>query len=344
MVTEQGATSARLKRVPKGAILLAMYGATVGRLGVLGIEATTNQAICHIVPDDTRVDRGYLYHAIAAQVPHLISKGVGGAQPNISQGTVRSLRIPLPSLPEQRRIAALLDKADALIAKRQRAIAMLDELAQAVFLEMFGDPVTNEKGWEAVALHDVCTIAGQYGANVSAEPYDAEKPRYVRITDVDENGRLNGDTKSPAGAAANWTKYILSPGDFLFARSGATVGKTYMHHEDAPAAVFAGYMIRFRLDPERCLPSFLFQLTKTRFYRDWVSTRSRTVAQPNINAKQYGTELIFPLPPVEIQRVFEGRIRAFEATRRRMISEAGTVLSVTLRARCFPEHQTSEVA
>lgn len=146
-VTEAALKETSLKLIPAGAILLAMYGATVGRLGVLGVEATSNQAVCHIIPDPDLADSRFLFRSLSNQVPNLIAKGVGGAQPNISQGIIKDLVLHLPPLPEQKRIADILDHADALRAKRRAALAELDTLPQSLFLEMFGDPVTNPKGW-----------------------------------------------------------------------------------------------------------------------------------------------------------------------------------------------------
>ena len=153
-VTDAALKESSIKLVPAGAILLAMYGATVGRLGILGIEATTNQAVCHIVPDPKLAATRYVYHALSSQVPNLIFMGVGGAQPNINQGIIKSLAIPLPPLLEQRRIAAILDQADALRAKRREALAQLDSLTQSIFIEMFGDPVSNPRGWKQESLEN----------------------------------------------------------------------------------------------------------------------------------------------------------------------------------------------
>src|SRR5690606_33408705 len=110
-ITDEALAETAAKLVPAGALLVAMYGATVGRVGRLGMDAATNQAICHIVPDSKRVDDTYLFHALQAKVPEWIGKRVGGAQPNISQGIIRETKVRLPPLPEQKRIAAILDKA-----------------------------------------------------------------------------------------------------------------------------------------------------------------------------------------------------------------------------------------
>ena len=138
-VTEAAIQETSLKVVPSGALLVAMYGATVGRVGRLGIDATTNQAVCHIVPDRSVADAQYMFHALCAKASELVAKGVGGAQPNISQGTIKDTEIYLPPLEEQKRIAAILDQADELRRKRHRALDRLNQLGQAIFIEMFGD-------------------------------------------------------------------------------------------------------------------------------------------------------------------------------------------------------------
>ena len=104
-ITEAALRETSVKLVPKDALLLALYGATVGRLGILGIRATTNQAVCHIIPNSLRADFRYMFHSLSNQVSYLVGRGVGGAQPNISQGIIKSLAIPLPPLDLQYRFA-----------------------------------------------------------------------------------------------------------------------------------------------------------------------------------------------------------------------------------------------
>lgn len=154
-ITQLALDETNVKMVSAGSILIAMYGATVGRLGILGINATTNQAVCHIIPDSKISETRYLFHALRSMVPSIIARGVGGAQPNISQSIIRDLKIPLPPLPEQRRIAEILDKAEELRAKRRAALAHLDSLTQSIFIDMFGDPITNPKGWPKKKLGEI---------------------------------------------------------------------------------------------------------------------------------------------------------------------------------------------
>lgn len=155
-ITALGLKESAAKLLPRDTLLVALYGATVGRIGVLGIEAATNQAVCHIIPDQQRANRQYLFYALQAQVPDWLSKRVGGGQPNISQGIIRETLIPLPSLDEQKRIAYLLSKVEGLIAQRKQHLQQLDDLLKSVFLDMFGDPLRNEKGWDVATLDDFC--------------------------------------------------------------------------------------------------------------------------------------------------------------------------------------------
>lgn len=169
-ITDAALAQTSVKLIKPGAVLVAMYGATVGRIAILGIEAASNQAVCHIIPDESTADEKYLFYALLTKVPQWLEQRVGGAQPNISQQIIRNTQIPLPPLEEQRRIAAILDKADDIRRKRKRAIALTEELLRSTFLDMFGDPVTNPKGWPYCNLSELLSIvSGQI--NPQADPY-----------------------------------------------------------------------------------------------------------------------------------------------------------------------------
>ncbi|MFV0633987.1 restriction endonuclease subunit S [Demequina sp.] len=254
------------------------------------------------------------------------------AIPGLNRDDVYRLAIDVPSLSEQQRIAAILDKADALRAKRRQVLAHLDDLAQAIFHDMFG-----RQDWPTTSLEAVCIVAGEYGAGVPGTEPDAALPRYLRITDIAENGRLNDDVRAPGGEPRQWAQYRLEDGDVLFARSGATVGKTYRYRSADGPAVFAGYLIRFRPDPELIDPDFLFGFTRTSAYSSWVSARQKVVAQPNINAKQYGRELQVPLPPLDRQREFARRTVELHRRRDQVMTavERDDELFTSLQARAF---------
>jgi type I restriction enzyme S subunit len=218
--------------------------------------------------------------------------------------------VPLPPLHIQEHIADTLDKADALCRKDQEMLQKYDELAQSIFYDMFGDPVRNDKGWQLHTLEDISEGKGQYGSGASAIEYDPQKYRYVRITDITERGKLN---ERPVSASENNDDYLLHDGDLLFARTGATVGKTYMYHRDDGPCIYAGYLIRFKINKVIALPEYVFYFCKTEYYRNWVASKQNVVAQPNINAQQYGKELLIPIPPVPFQQKFLSRLKSCNA-------------------------------
>ena len=128
-ITETALKETSVKLVPKDALLLALYGATVGRLGILGTQATTNQAVCHIIPNSLRADLRYMFHSLSNQVSYLlVGRGVGGAQPNISQGIIKSLAIPLPPLNLQHRYAAIVKSVEQQKASQRAHLDELDTL------------------------------------------------------------------------------------------------------------------------------------------------------------------------------------------------------------------------
>jgi len=301
--------------------------------------ATASTGFCVLRPKADLLDGDFLFQWVKSPnfVSEMVRRATGASYPAVSDRIVCDSRMPLPPLPVQRRIASILDKADVLRAMRRAALARLDSLTQSIFLDMFGDPATNPKGWPVAPLAEVCSVNGEYGAGVASRPYESSLPRYVRITDIADRGQLTSDAVSPAGQPTEWESYSLAPGDVLFARSGATVGKTYLHHESNGQCVFAGYLIRFRTRPDRLLPEFLFHFTRTAAYRRWVDVRQRVVAQPNINAHQYGYELCVPCPPVELQERLTERLRSvglIEAKQSAAIAEADALLS-SLQQRAF---------
>lgn len=154
--------------------------------------------------------------------------------------------------------------------------------------------------WSVSSLGEVSLGKGEYGANVSKAEFNPKLPRYIRITDISDQGSLIPTSLVSISheAAAG---YLLSEGDLLFARSGATVGKSLLYQSDYGTCAFAGYLIRFRLNPSKIEPYFARNIVQSSDYWDWVATVQRAQAQPNINAQEYAT-LPLMLPPLDEQR------------------------------------------
>lgn len=139
-ITEEAIKKSSAKVFPKGSLLIALYGATIGKLAFLGVDAASNQAVCGIYENDS-VDLKYLYNFLLFKRPELIQQGIGGAQPNISQTILKSLDLPLPPLPEQRAIVkkleSLFSSLDAGVADLKKAQQQLKIYRQAVLKKAF---------------------------------------------------------------------------------------------------------------------------------------------------------------------------------------------------------------
>jgi type I restriction enzyme S subunit len=316
-ITEEALKKSSAKIVPKGAILLAMYGATVGRLAILGVDAATNQAVCNIRPDPSKADAKYVYRALEAIVPQLISQATGGAQPNISQEKVRKTPIPLPPLDEQKRIAAILDKADALRAKRRQAIALLESLTQSIFLEMFGDPITNPKGWGLCRIEDFLESAN-YGSSGKAGPIG----RYpiLRMGNVTFDGRIDTtDLKYIDLSEHEVPKYTVRKGDLLFNRTNSAdlVGKTAIFDLDDKYA-FAGYLVRARTN-ERATPEYISAYLNSPYGKGLLRGMAKSiVGMANINAKEM-QKISIPAPPKTLQDQFSVKLKRVAEMRHRIL-------------------------
>ena len=140
----------------------------------------------------------------------------------------------------------------------------------------------------------------QYGANeIGIERTSLKQPRSIRITDINEFGELENDFGKTANVIVE--RFILEPNDLLLARSGNTVGKSYLHKNVGYDCFFAGYMIRFKINTALVLPQYIFVYTQTDFYKKWVKAIQRSTGQPNINAEEY-RNLEIPLPNIEFQK------------------------------------------
>lgn len=176
-----------------------------------------------------------------------------------------------------------------------------------------------------VRLKDLLLCKPQYGAAESGiTRTDIKSPRYIRITDIDEYGLIS---HNDLGATANTIEdqYILHDSDLLIARSGATVGKAYIHKECPYPCFFAGYLIRFVINTQKALPDYVFAFTQTNTYKEWVNAIQRPSGQPNINAEEYQS-LEIPLPPPNIQNEIVSIIQTAYSEKKRKEFKAQQLL------------------
>ena len=195
---------------------------------------------------------------------------------------------------DQALIVQSLNKIKLLISQKEDELAKLDNLIKARFVEMFNSETKRE------SLQNLSIGKSGYGAASASVSYNPNRPRYIRITDINDDGTLNDDCVCSINKSDDEV-FRLQKGDFLFARMGATVGKTYYYREGNQ--IFAGYLIRFKLDPEKILPEYLYAYTKTEEYLDWVKLNQSGAAQPGINAQKYSS-LQIPIADIVEQTEF----------------------------------------
>lgn len=212
--------------------------------------------------------------------------------------------IPIPTEPEQGKIAEFLDKKtieiDNIIEKTRKTIEDYRKYKQAIITKTITNGINAEYGKKSTNIEYIKEINKeynvidfkyllkenmQYGANESGEPFDENLPRYIRITDIDENGILKNDNKLSLSEEAA-EKYILKNGDILFARSGATVGKSFIYDEKIGRSAFAGYLIKATVN-NNILPKFVYYYTLSSIYEIWKNGIFIQATIQNIGAEKY---------------------------------------------------------
>ena len=154
--------------------------------------------------------------------------------------------------------------------------------------------------WEARSLRSTLAEPPSYGINAPAVPFDGSLPTYIRITDIGNDGRFR-PTPQVSVNGAHATRYFLRRGDLVFARTGASVGKSYLYDQRDGPLVFAGFLIRITPDPSQLRPAFVAYYVQTQPYWDWIANNSARSGQPGINSTEYGS-LPVPVPPLREQR------------------------------------------
>lgn len=252
-------------------------------------------------------DGAFLARAFSAIGPrnqfHVAANGI--TRFALGAEAIRTGLFATPPVQEQRPIAAFLDREtgriDALVAKKERLVELLREkrtalITRAVTRGLDPNAPMKDSGvewlgeiprhWEVRRLKHVLGAPLKYGANEAAELDDPDLPRYVRITDIDEADGLRPEAfKSlPAGVAE---EYLLREGDLLFARSGATAGKTFLYRQGWGTCAYAGYLIRARLDGKKVLAKFVRYFTASEGYWQWLASVYIQSTIQNVSADRY---------------------------------------------------------
>ena len=249
-LTPEGLRNCGAEILPSGSVLFSSR-APIGLVGINKVPMATNQGFKSFVPSAGKMEARYLYHWLRANRTSLQAMGNGATFKELSKAAVSRIKIPLPPIGEQRRIADILDKAEVMRAKRREAIARLETLAQSIFIEMFGDVAKNLKGWSTRPLgSQLGTI--RYGTG-SPPPYVDEGLPFIRATNI-KNGTVEvGDLRyiSPV-SGAGIPKCRVNSGDLIVVRSGVNTGDCAVVPRDLDGA-YAAYDLIIECDPSSAI-------------------------------------------------------------------------------------------
>jgi len=311
-ITPAGIRDSATNIIPAGSVIIPTRMA-VGKAAISTIDMAINQDLKALLPTG-EIDTRFLLHFMLSHGDYLESQAQGATVKGIKLDLLRSLPFPRLARAEQRRIAAILDKADAIRRKREQSLSLADDFLRSVFLEMFGDPSTNSKGWPVGSIRDLIVDA-KYGTSQKADVEVGSYP-VLRMGNLTYLGRIDPtDLKYLDLKDNEIEKYTVRRGDILFNRTNSRelVGKTAVVMADEVYA-YAGYLVRSRTN-SRANPHYISAFLNSTFGKATLQGMCKSIiGLANINAQEF-QNIRIPVPPFCLQNRFGAVLERTEATR-----------------------------
>lgn len=327
----------RSRSVKPGDLLLT-NSMSFGKPYILNTHGCIHDGWLVLSPRREDIDPHFFYHLLGsgALYQQFSKLAAGAVVKNLNIDLVKGVQVSLPSFEEQRRIADTLDKADAIRRKRKEAIVLTQELLRSVFLDMFGNPATNSKGWRAMVLGTLIAEGDSinYGV-VQPGPDVADGIPLVRVGDFDEMGiRITGLKRISRDVEANYSRSRLRGDEVLVACVGS-IGKVALADHRLSGANIARAVARIR-PGEALNREYLAHFLETPFVQRHFSSETRTVSQPTLNIKQIQETPILVPPRAEQDAFarFEQQLRAGLVSQRAALDASDTLFG-TLMQRAF---------
>ncbi|MEP9399772.1 restriction endonuclease subunit S [Mesorhizobium sp. KR2-14] len=332
-ITEAGLRSCAASVLPANSVLFSSR-APIGHVAINTVPMATNQGFKSFVPDNKVLDSKFLFWWLKAHRARLEAMGTGATFKEVSKATVSRVEIPLPPLDEQKRIAAILDKADQLRQKRRQAIALLDTLTQSIFLEMFGDPVSNPKGWRQATLGDVIFKASD-GPHVSPQ-YCEDGIPFLSTRHIQRGRVLWQDLKyiSEEDARVHWRKCKPERGDLLYTKGGTTGIAAHVNFDEEFAIWVHVALLKTR--HEVVSPKWLECMLNSNYCYQQSQVYTHGIANRDLGLKRMVKIKLF-VPPLKEQVAFVDRCGAVERVigRSRLQFDEADSLFASLQHRAF---------
>jgi type I restriction enzyme S subunit len=262
-------------------LIIAWDGANAGKVGI-GYNGVIGSTLAKLSINSKDINPKFLFWFLEMLNPVIKSQRTGATIPHVNGGALKQLQVPLPPLPIQKRIAEILDAADALKRKDQELLKKYDQLAQAIFIDMFGDPVKNEKGWELTSLGSEM-LSIRYGAG-STPTYSESGVPFIRATNI-KGGRIvkKGMVYLSTEEAFNFKKCYLNEGNLIIVRSGVNTGDcAYITKEYANS--LGGFDLIVEMDDVKSY--FYNYFLNSIWGKSVIEKLSRRAGQPHLNSEQ----------------------------------------------------------
>ncbi|MEZ8065360.1 restriction endonuclease subunit S [Vibrio sp. FF145] len=301
-ITQEGIDNSATSLIPCGNLIVPTRMA-LGKVAVNSVDIAINQDLkALIIKDESMVDIEYLFRCIQSKSEEIIRQGKGATVKGITVDVLKNLQIPLPPLETQKQIAAVLEKADQLRKDCQQMERELNGLAQSVFIDMFGDPVTNPKGWETESLDTIAKVQiGPFGSQLHKEDYIADGIPLINPTHI-VKGQIVPDmnlTLTPE-KFETLPNYHLETGDIIMGRRGE-MGRTALIDEYSQGWFCGTGSLYIRITSQLVQPAFLNSVMSCSSMKTWLEEQSLGATMPNLNKKILHSIQV-PIPTTAVQK------------------------------------------
>jgi type I restriction enzyme S subunit len=296
---------------PKGTLLVTCIG-EIAKLGITNEVCSTNQQITAIKPKEN-IDVSYLFYWFKKNKLKLQNLANSAVVPILNNRNLEQVKVTVPSLEEQKKIAGILDAADSLREKDRQLVEHYDRLKQSLFLDMFGDPFINPKNWPEIALEQIIEEGPQNGLYKPSTAYGSGTP-IVRIDAFYNDFVIIEKLKRLRVEKAEIDKFEIFEGDFVINRvnSPSHLGKCGLIPKIDERVVFESNMMRIKFDRNKVNNAFMLTMLSSQHLKNQILNSSKdAVNQSSINQKDVNSFCI-PFPPIEHQNVFEKKIDNIE--------------------------------
>ena len=322
-ITQAGLENSSAKIFPKNTVLVAMYGATAGQVGILRFEAATNQAVCGILPNNKLVPE-FVYYTLLSKKAELVATATGNAQPNISQIKIKNIQIPLPPLPEQKRIVAILDEAFAeiatAVANTEKNIANARELFDCYLNNVF---TRKGEGWEEKTLEKVLAVQPRNGWSPPAAHHSDSGVPVLTLSSVTGFIFREDKIKFTSASTDSRRHYWVKNGDFLITRSNTPelVGHVAIASGITRPTIYPDLIMRMNPAPDRMMTEFLFYQMRTSSLRAEITSRAQG-ANPTMKkiSKSAVQTLPIAMPSIAVQKEIVARLNTLSSETQRLES------------------------